>query len=81
MSGNDTFKSGVQNAISGEPIVLKMHTFVFLHNRLLLDGFKSAVFLTLIAKNVKLTNQFDGEMSQSLHEINHLEKCDRHKWI
>ena len=27
---------------------------------------------------MKLTKHFDGEMSQSLHEINYLEKCDRH---
>ena len=35
----------------------------------------------MIAKNVKLTKQLHGEMSQSLHEMNHLEKCDRHTRI
>ena len=72
MSGNDTFYSIVENEFTMMPIAEEMHTFVILHNRLLLGDTNNFDFLTFDCQVVLPTKGFHGGMSESLHEMPNL---------
>ena len=69
MFGNDLFISVVEIEIMMMPIAEEMHTFVILHNRLLLGDTKRFVFFTFDWQVVLPTKGFNGGMSESLHEM------------